>query len=172
MKSGHPLKARGIAALLVCLPAMSLTACGNADSEGQGSEQQVAAEFTTTANTGSSMSLPETFPAAIPLPDDYIVVRNDSRQGGSHGTEIGLNIAMPGTIEEWLTTYGAALDQHFEDVELTEDPSSRSWRFSFHGQGFEVGNLYLNQNRGYLDRGDIDSSHLPVMLTVGLSEMR
>lgn len=172
MKSKLSRKSIGTTLLLVILPAVLLTACGSPDSQEEDADQQVAAQFTTTANIGSEPSLPDYFPEAIPLPDEHIVVRNDSRQGGSHGTEIGLNIAIPGSIDEWLETYSTALEQEFENVELSEDPSSRSWRFSFQGQGFEVGNLYLNQNRGYLDRGNTDSSHLPVMLTIGLSEKR
>ncbi|TVS11107.1 MAG: hypothetical protein EA419_08915 [Wenzhouxiangella sp.] len=152
--------------------AFLLTACGGPGGDDPDAEQGVAARITTTANTGSTPGLPEYFPESIPLPDEYIVLRNDSRQSETHGTEIGLNVALPGSIDEWLQTYGEALEQNFEDVELTEDPSSRSWRFSFHGQGFEVGNLYLNRNRGYLDRGDIDSSHLPVILTLSLTEKR
>lgn len=156
--------------VLAVLPAFLIFGCGEPGTEQQEADQQVAAERTTTANTGSPSSLPDFFPESIPMPDEYIVLRNDSRQSGNRGTEIGLNVALPGSIDEWLETYGSALEQHFDNVELTEDPSSRSWRFTFQGQGFEIGNLYLNNNQGYLDRGDIDSSHLPVILTIGMTE--
>ena len=158
--------------LSVFLPAVLLVGCGGSDGEEQQTDQRVVARLTTTADTGSGLTLPDYFPEVIPLPDEYIVLRNDSRREGSRGTEIGLNIALPGTVDEWLETYGAALEQNFDNIELTEDPSSRSWQFKFQGQGFEVGNLYLNPNRGYLDRGDIDSSHLPVILTIGMAETR
>ena len=158
--------------ILVGLPAALLVGCGGSDGEEQQTDQRVVARYTTTADTGSGPSLPDYFPEAIPLPDEYIVLRNDSLRDGSRGTEIGLNIALPGGVDEWLETYGAALEQNFDNIELTEDPSSRSWRFQFQGQGFEVGDLYLNPNRGYLDRGDIDSSHLPVILTINMAETR
>ncbi len=75
-----------------------------------------------------------------------------------------MNIALPGTIDEWRTRYEAALEQDFEDIEFIEDHASLQWRF--HDRGFDYGVLYLNDNRGYLDRGEIDSTHLPVMLTM------
>lgn len=158
--------------VLIGLPTFVLVGCGGSDSEDQPVDQSAGTQASATPETGSTADVPDFFPESIPLPDEYIVLRNDSRREGSHGAEIGLNIALPGSIDEWLEIYGDALEQNFENVELTEDPSSRSWRFQFQGQGFEVGNLYLNSNRGYLDRGDIDSSHLPVILTIGMTERR
>ncbi len=158
--------------VLVGLAAVMLVGCGGSDSEGQQVDQNAGAQSTTTTEALPSDEVSDFLPDSIPLPDEYIVLRNDSRREGSHGAEIGLNIALPGSVDEWLEVYAEALEQNFENVELTEDPSSRSWRFQFQGQGFEVGNLYLNPNRGYLDRGDIDSSHLPVILTIGMTETR
>jgi hypothetical protein len=158
--------------VLIGLPAVALVGCGGSDSEDQQVDQSAGTQSMATHEIGSTAEVPDFLPESIPLPDEYIVLRNDSRREGSHGAEIGLNIALPGSIDEWLEIYGDALERNFENVELSEDPSSRSWRFQFQGQGFEIGNLYLNPNRGYLDRNDIDSSHLPVMLTIGMTETR
>lgn len=118
----------------------------------------------------TSHSLPDFFPEQIPLADEYVIVRNESRISERHGRDIAMNIALPGTIDQWRARYEAVLEQDFEGIELIEDHASLQWRF--HGQGFDYGVLYLNENRGYLDRGEIDSTHLPVMLTLTMTEHR
>ncbi|WP_376696127.1 hypothetical protein [Wenzhouxiangella sp. EGI_FJ10305] len=73
-------------------------------------------------------------------------------------------------MEEWAETYQTALQSKFQSVEFREDRSGLRWRF--HGHGFEHAILYLNDNQGDLDRGSTDSSHLPVMLSIMLTERR
>lgn len=114
--------------------------------------------------------LPEFFPEQITLPDQYLIVRNESRISQQHGRDIAMNIALPGSVAEWRERYEAVLEQNFTDIEFIEDHASLQWRFR--GQGFDYGVLYLNANRGYLDRGQIDSTHLPVMLTLTMTEHR
>ncbi len=104
------------------------------------------------------------------MPDTYLIVRKSSGTREQTGREIALNIAMTGDIDEWRRTYDAALKAGFEAVEFEESVSALRWRF--HGQGFEHAILYLNDNQGYLDRGSTDSTHLPVMLSLRLTERR
>lgn len=114
--------------------------------------------------------LPEFFPEQIPLPDAYLIVRDESRISQQHGRDIAMNIALPGSVAEWRERYETVLQQDFTDIEFIEDHASLQWRFR--GQGFDYGVLYLNANRGYLDRGQTDSTHLPVMLTLTMTEHR
>lgn len=120
--------------------------------------------------TPTAFTLPDDFPEQIPLPEDYLIVRNSSGNWEPTGREIALNIALPGSVEEWARTYQAALENEFEAVEVQKDNSGLRWRF--HGHGFEYAILYLNDNQGYLDRGSTDSTHLPVMLSLKMNERR
>ena len=118
----------------------------------------------------SGHSLPETLPEALLIPDDHVIVRNDSGEYDDVGVSIGLNIAVDGTEDEWAEAYDESLRASFDDVERDEDADSQFWRFS--GHGFETATVYVGENQGYLDQGDVDTTDLPVMLTIMMSERR
>lgn len=143
-----------------------ITACSTDETKNKQEASQ--AETSLQMTEQAAQTLPDFFPKQIPLPDDYIVVRNGSRVSGQFGREVEMNIALPGTIEEWVETYEEVLMSEFEDVKFQEDRNSLQWRF--HGHGFDYGVLYLNENQGHLDRGKIDSGHLPVILTLKMTE--
>lgn len=147
---------------------LAIAACSSDDpiSEPGKSEPKPKAS-TMESRTGA---LPEGFPEQIPLPDDYIIVRDSSRMAEETGREIAMNIALSGRLEEWKTFFQAALDREFHNVDFRETHNSLQWRF--HGHGFEYAVVYLNDNKGYLDRGSTDSTHLPVMLTLNMMERR
>ncbi len=157
--------ARGIA--LVGLMTL-LGACSGNDSDV--TRESGPREGTASVFDSVTYNLPEYFPDQIPLTKDHVIVRNESRIGEEAGRVIAMNIALSGTIDHWREQYEQALDYHFEDIEFIEDHASLQWRFR--GQGFDYAVLYLNDNRGYLDRGEIDSTHLPVMLTLTMIEHR
>lgn len=115
-------------------------------------------------------ALPEDFPDAIPLPDDYLVVGDGSGDYDDVGRSIELNIAIGGTLDEARARYGEVLEAAFEDVTPPEDPLDENlpWRFS--GQGFEQGALYVSENHGAMDRGRVDSTHLDTQLSIILRE--
>jgi len=154
-------------AVLVAL-LLTIAAC----SSGETTSEEERAEPESKASTSESRTgaLPEGFPEQIPLSNDYIIVRDSSRTTEETGREISLNIALPGSLEEWKPSYQSALQNAFQSVEFRESNDSLQWRF--HGHGFEYAVLYLNDNQGYLDRGAIDSSHLPVMMTLNMMERR
>ena len=133
-------------------------------------EEVLGGEADESVDAVSGHSLPETLPDALLLPDDYVIVRNDSGEYDDVGVSIGLNIAVDGTEDEWAASYDEALRASFDDVQQDEDADSRFWRFS--GHGFEVATVYVGENHGYLDQGDVDTTDLPVMLTIIMSERR
>ena len=145
-----------------------ITAC-SAD-EPQNEQESSQPETSTQITEPAGDNLPDLFPKQIPLPDDYIVVRNSSRVYDQFGQMIEMNIALPGSIEEWAETYEEVLMREFKDVNFQEVRNSLQWRF--YGQGFDSGILVLNENQGHLDRGSMDSSHLPVLLSLKLTEHR
>lgn len=147
---------------------ISLAACSSDDPSDSSPQEPPDSPATSSASTG--FTLPDDFPEQISLPEEYLIVRNSSGNWEPTGREIALNIALPGTLEEWAQTYQSALENEFEAVEFREDRSGLRWRF--HGHGFEHAILYLNDNQGDLDRGSTDSSHLPVMLSIMLTERR
>lgn len=153
---------------VLILVAMLLSACS-----GNGPDEAPEADASSTSASfpeRTDQPLPEFFPGQIPLADDHVIVRNESRIGEQSGRVIAMNIALPGTIDNWRGQYEEALEQNFKDIEFIEDHSSLQWRFR--GQGFEYAVLYLNENRGHLDRDKIDSTHLPVMVTLTMTEFR
>jgi len=143
-----------------------LGACTDSDPDITGHSS--GSDRSTFSNESAGHTLPEFFPEQIPLAEDHVIVRNESRISERRGRDIAMNIALPGTIKEWRGRYKKVLERHFEDIELIEDHASLQWRFR--GQGFNYAVLYLNENRGHLDRGEIDSTHLPVMLTLTMTE--
>lgn len=145
-----------------------LAACSSDDQEDNSPQDAPDAAASNSAST--RFTLPNDFPEQIPLPEGYLIVRNSSGDWEPTGREIALNIALPGSVDEWAKTYQAAIESEFEAVEFREDSSGLRWRF--HGHGFEHAILYLNDNQGYLDRGSTDSTHLPVMLSLQLTERR
>jgi len=147
---------------------LAMTACSSGDPASEPGKAEPKSKASTSESPAGA--LPEGFPEQIPLPRDYIVVRDSSRTTEETGREISLNIALPGSLEEWTPTYQSALKDAFQAVEFRESNDSLQWRF--HGHGFEYAVLYLNDNQGYLDRGAIDSSHLPVMMTLNMMEQR
>jgi hypothetical protein len=147
---------------------LMLAAC--AHDEPGAKPQQHAPDSRASNPVAATHALPDYFPAQIPLPDDHLIVRNSSRIADETGCEIALNIALPGSLEKWAKTYRSTLQSEFQAVEFRENPNSLQWRF--HGHGFEHAILYLNDNQGYLDRGSVDSSQLPVMLTLLMTERR
>lgn len=154
--------------MALIMGAVLLAACsGNGPDEAQKPDES---DISPSSFERTSHSLPEFFPDQIPLADEHVIVRNESRISERHGRDIAMNIALPGTIEEWRARYEEVLERDFEGIEFIEDHASLQWRF--HGQGFDYAVLYLNPNRGYLDRGEIDSTHLPVMLTLTMTEHR
>ncbi|WP_147307586.1 hypothetical protein [Wenzhouxiangella sediminis] len=158
---------RPITLLTLALP-LALAAC-SADAPDTASSL-AAPDSPAPSGTAAGFTLPDDFPEQIPLPETYLIVRNSTGTSELSGREIALNVALPGTIEEWKRTYDAALREGFEAVEFDENISGLRWRFR--GRGFEYAILYLNDNQGYLDRGSTDSTHLPVMLSLQLTERR
>src|SRR6056297_2187520 len=140
------------------IPALLLVAGLVGGCSGDDPETALRSEAADGSSVGlgsAAQALPHYFPEQIPLPGEYLIVRNSSRTTEESGPEIAMNIAPPGRLE---------------DVEFAEDRISLEWRFR--GQGFERASLYLNYNQGYLDRGATDSTHLPVMLTITMSRYR
>lgn len=142
------------------------TAC-SAD-EPQDKQESSQSETSIKVTEPEGHTLPDFFPEKISLPDNYMIVRNSSKVRDEFGQMIEMNIALPGSIEKSAETYEEILMREFEDVNFQESSNSLQWRF--HGQGFDYGALYLNENKGHLDRGEMDSSHLPVMLTLKMHE--
>lgn len=153
---------------LIATCILLLAACTPDDPNAESPQNAADLPASNPASTG--YSLPDDFPEQIPLPEDYLIVRNSSGNWEPSGREIALNIALPGSVEGWAETYRTALQSEFQSVEFREDRSGLRWRF--HGHGFEHAILYLNDNQGDLDRGLTDSSHLPVMLSIMLTERR
>lgn len=133
--------------------------------EQQSSQPEASSQTTVQDN----QTLPDFFPEQIPLPEDYIIVRNSSDVWDEIGQSVEMNIALPGTIEEWKETYHDVLMREFEDVTF-EESSFTGLQWRFHGHGFTSGLLALNENEGHLDLGSTDSSHLPVMLSLKMDE--
>lgn len=156
--------------LIVAATLIFLAACSSSDDPTTGSTESPSKSTKASNATHSSPALPDFFPDKIPLPDDHVIVRDSSRMTDELGREIELNIALPGSLEEWTETYQSALREAFQDVEFRESRGSLQWRF--HGQGFEYGALYISENQGHLDRGSTDSSHLPIMLSIKMLETR
>ncbi len=154
--------------IVALIALLTITACST-DAPDTGSSS-TASESSPSAEAAPKFTLPGDFPEQIPLPETYLIVRNSTGTSELSGREIALNIALPGSIEEWQQNYDAALRKGFEAVEFEENSSGLRWQFR--GQGFEYAILYLNDNQGYLDRGSTDSTHLPVMLSVQLTERR
>lgn len=119
-------------------------------------------------STAEGLVLPEGFPDAFPLPDEYMVVRRSVGTYDTSGLSIEINIAVDGDVEEITEFYDEALRTEFDDVEFLKNIDYTPWHFS--GHGFERGTLYVSSNSGLLDRYGHDSSHLPVMLSIVLNE--
>lgn len=169
----HPTSDRGASpvyrSLVVGVALFALSACSSSD-EPVTDPVENASEAKAENTADSKFTLPDFFPVQIPLPDDYLIVRNSSLRTDEHGREIELNIALPGSLEEWQETYQSALQAEFQDIEFREHRGNLQWRF--HGHGFEYAVLYLGDNEGHLDRGSTDSTHLPVLLSLKMVEIR
>ena len=120
------------------------------------------------SGTGNERVLPAGFPAAFPLPDEYMIVRMEVGEYEEVGLAMAFNIAIDGTVEEWSTYYDEALRAEFNDVQVRDDIQDDPWHF--HGHGFEKAILYVSNNLGIPDMDGNDSSHLPVMLTISFDE--
>ncbi len=154
--------------LVALIALLTIMACSTDAPDRDSSSASSEAQASTRA--APKIALPVGFPEQIPLPDDHIIVRDSSRMTEVAGQEIAINIALPGRVEEWVPPFQDALEREFQGVKFRETHNSLQWRF--HGHGFEYAVLYLNDNQGYLDRGSIDSTHLPVMLTLNMMERR
>ncbi len=120
------------------------------------------------AGTGNDRVLPAEFPAAFPLPDEYMIVRMEVGEFEEVGLAMALNIAIDGTVEEWSAFYDEALPAEFNDVHVRDDIQDNPWHF--HGHGFDRAVLYVSNNLGIPDMDGNDSSHLPVMLFISFDE--
>ena len=119
-------------------------------------------------STAGGLALPEGFPDAFPLPDEYMIVRMNVGTYDPVGLSIAANIAIDGDVDEMAEFYDEALRSEFDDVQVLEEIQDTPWRFS--GHGFELGSLYVSSNFGMTDPQGNDSSHLPVMLTIVFEE--
>lgn len=116
--------------------------------------------------------LPTNMPEGIPVPDEHVVVRATSMTGADADAELGehvaVNIAIGGTVEEQRVSYETALVVAYGEVEHEDGMAGQAMRFR--GEWFENGRVFLAENEGQLDRADLDTSHLPVLLTVQVWE--
>ena len=120
---------------------------------------------------GTTTSLPGNMPEGIPLPDEYVVLRATSLTGEDDtelGEHVSVNIAIGGTVEEQRAFYAAELRAAYGELEFEDGIAGESVRFR--GEWFEDGRVFVTENNGELDNAQLDTSHLPVMLTVQVWE--
>ena len=177
--SGRTLRIRDAVPILVL--AFATTGCGEAGhsseaveepSPGEGFADAAPAESAgeqqaNVNDRGARQSLPEWFPEAFPLPDEYLIVRMTAGQYDPVGSSIVATIAIGGTPEAQRDYYHEALGAEFEDVRMEDDV------LRFSGHGFELGTVRLRENRGETNMTNtIDSSDFPVVLDLMLQERR
>lgn len=177
----------------VCAAALLVTACGAddpastdpvadevaaasddvaapSDEVGDGEDVQEAAEPAPALATGAT--IPANMPEGIPIPDDHVVLRSTSMTGsaadGDGGEHVAVNVAIGGTVEEQRAFYETELRAAYGDVEYQESIAGESLRFR--GEWFEYGALFVTENEGQFDNEELDTSHLPVMLTLQVWE--
>lgn len=169
----------------VGLPVLLLSACSDEDAASAGDDgdsPSAAAEATTdevaaqetspAADAGTGRSLPPNMPDGIPIPDEHMVLRTTSMTGDQADAELGehvaVNVAIGGDVDEQRAHYEAELRAAYGDVELEDGIAGEALRFG--GEWFENGRVFVSENEGHFDNDAIDSSHLPVMLSVQVWE--
>ena len=120
---------------------------------------------------GTAASIPGNMPEGVPLPDEYVVLRATSLTGEDDtefGEHVSVNIAIGGTVDEQRAFYAAELRAAYGELEFEDGIAGESVRFR--GEWFEDGRVFVTENNGELDNAQLDTSHLPVMLTVQVWE--
>ena len=115
--------------------------------------------------------IPAAMPAAIPIPDDHLVLRSEEANYDHSGDHIGVNLAISGTVDERREYYRSALEEAYGEVELVPPGGATSESFRFQGDWFELGQIYVDENEGFFDNDTIDTTGLPVIVTIQLSEI-
>jgi hypothetical protein len=126
----------------------------------------------TASGPATATAIPANMPAGIPIPDEHVVLRATSITGSAADEDLGehvaMNVAIGGTVEEQRAFYESELRAAYGDLEYQESMAGESLRFR--GEWFEDGQVFVTENDGGLDTEDLDTSHLPVMLTVQVWE--
>ena len=98
----------------------------------------------------------------------YLILRDMSGYSSIYGRAIRINIALPGTADEWEQVYEEALNAAYENVARQMQVTGRPWKFST--PDFEIASLYVTENRGQFDTATLESSEFPVVLAIMMHE--
>lgn len=122
------------------------------------------------AAPATGRQIPAAMPAAIPIPDEHVVLRSEEANYDHSGDFVGVNLAVSGTVDERRAYYRSALEEAYGEVELVPPGGATTESFRFQGDWFELGEIYVDENEGFFDSDTIDTSGLPVIVTIQLSE--